>query len=59
MSGSNTYVCLDFTLDRLTALEVTNKKVTAWTVQMLPEGSLSGGNPVDPSALGATLGHRY
>jgi hypothetical protein len=53
MIGSEPFVCLDFSLDRLAAVEVLDGQVVKWTVQPLAAGSLRGGDPVDPKELGA------
>jgi hypothetical protein len=52
MIGSEPFVCLDFSLDRLAAVEVADGQVVRWIVQTLAAGSLRGGDPVDPKELG-------
>jgi hypothetical protein len=44
-------VCLDFSLNRLCAIEVSDGRVLRWAVQPLSPGSLRGGDPTDVAAL--------
>src|SRR5438105_4209777 len=53
MIGSEPFVCVDFSLDRLAAVEIADGQVVRWTVQALTPGSLRGGDPLDPKELGA------
>jgi type IV pilus assembly protein PilM len=45
-------VCLDFSRDRLTALEVANDAVTHWISRPLPQDSMTSGDPILPEYLG-------
>ncbi|MBO0729892.1 MAG: pilus assembly protein PilM [Acidimicrobiaceae bacterium] len=45
------FVCLDFGLDRLCAIEVSEGRVVRWAVQRLLPGTVRGGDPDNPSAL--------
>jgi Type IV pilus assembly protein PilM len=55
MIGSSSFVCLDFSLDRLAAVEVAEGRVVKWTVQPLVAGSLRGGDPIDTEQLAGEL----
>jgi hypothetical protein len=55
MTRTDAFVCLDFTLDRVAAIEVANGKVTKWTVRPLAPGSLRGGDPANPEQLAGDL----
>jgi Type IV pilus assembly protein PilM len=55
MIGSESFVCLDFTLDRLAAVEVADGRVLRWMVEPLVAGSLRGGDPVDRDQLAGDL----
>lgn len=49
---SNRIVCLDFSRDHLSFVEVVDKTVSAWGIQPLPAGILFNGDPVDSAELG-------
>ena len=55
MIGSERLVCLDFSLDRLAAVEVADGQVVRWTVEPILAGSLRGGDPVDREQLAGEL----
>jgi hypothetical protein len=51
MTRAGSLVCLDFSLNRLCALEVADGEVLRWALQPLAPGSLRGGDPADVAAL--------
>ncbi len=52
---SRRIVCLDFSRDQLTLVEVTEDGITAWGTRPLPEALLRNGDPVEPETLGELL----
>lgn len=53
--GKQPIVCLDFSRDRLTALEVAEGAVTRWTSRPLVEDALRSGDPMLPGYMAESL----
>src|SRR5207249_2943162 len=48
-------ICLDFSRDRLTALEVADQMVSRWFARPLGDDIMRNGDPTDPAALGGLV----